>query len=84
MISKKYLAVAVSLLPFVHATAEEEETEAWDVSAIPGESRDVTIDTRTGSWMSVDVSPDGQSIAFDLLGDIYVLPIAGGAQTLRL
>jgi imidazolonepropionase-like amidohydrolase/Tol biopolymer transport system component len=28
--------------------------------------------------MSVDVSPDGETIAFDLLGDIYVLPIAGG------
>ena len=28
--------------------------------------------------MSVDVSPDGQTIAFDLLGDIYTLPIGGG------
>ena len=36
------------------------------------------IDTRTGTWMSVDVSPDGREIAFDLLGDIYVMPIGGG------
>lgn len=28
-----------------------------------------------GTWMSVDVSPDGQQILFDLLGDIYVMPI---------
>ena len=28
--------------------------------------------------MSVDVSPDGKRIAFDLLGDIYELPIEGG------
>jgi imidazolonepropionase-like amidohydrolase/Tol biopolymer transport system component len=77
MISNKFVAVFM-LLPFLNVLAEEQEEETWDVNAIPGESRDVTIDTRTGSWMSVDVSPDGQSIAFDLLGDIYVLPIDGG------
>jgi Tol biopolymer transport system component/imidazolonepropionase-like amidohydrolase len=38
----------------------------------------VTFTTDEGTWMSLDVSPDGTSIAFDLLGDLYVLPIAGG------
>jgi imidazolonepropionase-like amidohydrolase/Tol biopolymer transport system component len=75
---KFFVITTLMLLPFASATAAEEEAEAWDVNAIPGDSRDVTIDTRTGSWMSVDVSPDGETIAFDLLGDIYVLPIAGG------
>ena len=28
--------------------------------------------------MNLDVSPDGRTIAFDLLGDIYTMPIAGG------
>lgn len=28
--------------------------------------------------MSLDVSPDGREIAFDMLGDIYVMPIGGG------
>ena len=36
------------------------------------------IDTRRGTWMSLDVSPDGREIAFDLLGDLYVMPIEGG------
>ncbi|MCH9695342.1 MAG: amidohydrolase family protein [Gammaproteobacteria bacterium] len=73
------LAVLFSLLlasPASHAV--EEEAEGWDVNSIPGESREVTIDTTSGSWMSLDVSPDGKTIAFDLLGDIYVLPVEGG------
>ena len=77
MISKKF-AFGLLFLPVLTVFAEDKEQDTWDVNAIPGESRDVAIDTRTGSWMSVDVSPDGQTIAFDLLGDIYVLPIEGG------
>jgi imidazolonepropionase-like amidohydrolase/Tol biopolymer transport system component len=37
--------------------------------------------TRVGHWMSVDVSRDGQTLVFDLLGDIYTMPIAGGKAT---
>ena len=31
--------------------------------------------------MSVDISPDGSTVVFDLLGDIYTVPIGGGAAT---
>src|SRR5688572_20914892 len=41
-------------------------------------ARQIAIDTDEGSWLSVDVSPDGRTIAFDLLGDLYTMPIAGG------
>ena len=41
-------------------------------------TRRFPLDTRDGTWLSIDVSPDGQSLVFDMLGDLYLLPIAGG------
>ena len=43
--------------------------------------RTLEFQTRVGHWMSVDVSPDGQRLVFDLLGDIYTMPITGGTAT---
>src|SRR6185503_7561363 len=60
------------------AEEKKEEPPKWDVNAPPGPSRDEAIDVKSGTWMSVDVSPDGKELVFDLLGDIYVIPIAGG------
>jgi imidazolonepropionase-like amidohydrolase/Tol biopolymer transport system component len=60
------------------ADAEKKEEKKWDVSNPPGPSYEVPIDVTEGTWMSVDVSPDGREIAFDLLGDLYVMPIGGG------
>jgi imidazolonepropionase-like amidohydrolase/Tol biopolymer transport system component len=58
--------------------AEKKEDKKWDVNNPPGPRHDVAIDTTDGTWMSVDVSPDGRDIVFDLLGDIYTIPMAGG------
>jgi len=67
------------LLCAVAATCGAEPTEKkWDVNHPPGVAATVKIDTHTGTWMSVDVSPDGRRILFDLLGDLYELPIEGG------
>lgn len=46
---------------------------------VPG--RSLELNTTEGTWMSLDVSPDGKTIAFDLLGDIYLLPMEGGKAT---
>ncbi|MGB7373876.1 amidohydrolase family protein [Pontixanthobacter sp.] len=65
------------------AAAEEEADNApWDVNAPTGANiRQVPITVEEGSWIDVDVSPDGRLIAFSLLGDIYTMPIAGGTPT---
>jgi Tol biopolymer transport system component len=38
----------------------------------------VKFTTDEGTWMSLDLSPDGKMIVFDLLGDLYTLPVTGG------
>ncbi|MGQ2930724.1 MAG: TolB family protein, partial [Sphingopyxis sp.] len=60
----------------------DKKAEKWDVNAPPGmTTRKVSIAVDEGSWMNVDVAPDGRTIAFDLLGDIYTMPIEGGTPT---
>jgi Tol biopolymer transport system component len=62
------------------APAEKEKKEAkWNVSnPLSPPRHDAAIDVTEGTWLSVDVSPDGKEIAFDLLGDIYTIPMTGG------
>ena len=52
--------------------------EPWDVMHPPGPSKEVRIDVHEGTWMGVDVSPDGRTVVFELLGDIYLIPFEGG------
>lgn len=57
---------------------DKKDEKKWDVAAPPGEWNSVKIDTSETTWSSVDVSPDGKSIVFDMLGDLYTVPIEGG------
>lgn len=62
--------------------AQAADKPKWDVNTGGGaQLKDVKIDVSEGSWLDVDVSPDGRTIAFSLLGDIYLLPISGGTAT---
>src|SRR5213593_2375360 len=44
-------------------------------------TRKLSFTTDEASWISLDVSPDGKTIVFDILGDLYTVPIAGGKAT---
>jgi imidazolonepropionase-like amidohydrolase/Tol biopolymer transport system component len=50
----------------------------WDITLPRGAARTVDFVTQEGTWMSVDVSPDGRTIALDLLAHIYRVGIRGG------
>src|SRR3954471_20686017 len=56
----------------------------WDVNAKHGTSKDLEFDTHVGTWMSLDLSPDGSTIRFHLLGGNYTMPATGGTATLVL
>ena len=76
------LGIAACAMTSTGAIAQDDakkDEKKWDVAAPPGLTvREVPIDVTEGSWMNLDVSPDGRTIAFDLLGDIYTMPISGG------
>jgi Tol biopolymer transport system component/imidazolonepropionase-like amidohydrolase len=58
--------------------AEDSKPEAaWDIENPPGKVVEQVIDVTEGTWMNLDVSPDGSTVVFDLLGDIYAMPMDG-------
>lgn len=60
-------------------TAERKKREK---ASLPlEEARSFHVDTDEGSWISVDVSPDGRTLVFDLLGDLYTVSMEGGPAT---
>ena len=60
---------------------EKENAPAWDIENPPGPTHSQAIDVTEGTWISLDVSPDGSEIVFDLLGDLYRMPIDGADGT---
>ncbi|UII20902.1 amidohydrolase family protein [Fulvivirga ligni] len=74
-----YLSVLLCIAGMVGAQDKKE----WNVAEPEGEwnFKEMELSTTEGTWMNLDVSPDGSQITFDLLGDIYIMPAAGGKAT---
>ena len=85
------LGMAVALQFFAGVAASHDGTRHASADRPPAASaaaeatglplrpdRTVEFTTTEGTWMSLDVSPDGRTVVFDLLGDVYALPIGGG------
>lgn len=68
--------------PIVVGAQSKTDHKKWDVSDPVGPYKDVSFTVKEGTWMNLDVSPDGKEIVFDLLGDIYSIPATGGTAKL--
>ncbi len=63
------------------ADSSQDDDSEWDITQVHGPSHDIEFTVDEGTWMSVDISPDGATLVFDLLGDLYTLPAGGGQAT---
>ena len=72
----RFIAVVALTIGYTsHLIAQQSD---WDITTPRGETRTISFTTDEGTWMSVDVSPDGETVAMDLLGEIWLVPISGG------
>ncbi|MFY0672067.1 MAG: PD40 domain-containing protein [Bacteroidia bacterium] len=81
-------AILALAMAFTYSSKSKKSSEKskWEVSNPPGDMGydDLSFTTDEGTWMNLDVSPDGKTIVFDMVGDIYTIPITGGkAKVLR-
>ena len=77
MLTVLTLVLATALPVFAEDTTSEEED--WDVLATHGTTHSASIDTTEGTWMSVTIH--GDTLVFDMLGDLWSIPLAGGTAT---
>jgi imidazolonepropionase-like amidohydrolase/Tol biopolymer transport system component len=57
---------------------KDKDAKKWDVAtAALGPTHAVAFETSEATWVNVDVSPDGRTVVFDILGDLYAMPIEG-------
>lgn len=67
--------------PVADMAEPTQDKKEWDVNESHGPTKTIEFTTSEGTWMSLDVSPDGREIIFDLLGDLYTMPLSGGKAT---
>src|SRR5262245_7115638 len=79
-------AIVPAVMPAPSAqTRQDNDKAAADAVRTRGlpllTNRTLSFTTSEGTWISLDLSRDGRTLVFELLGDLYTLPVAGGEAT---
>ena len=74
-------ALLAVLIALPASAADKKEAAKWNIESTQGGAKAISFSTDEGTWLDLDVSPDGRTIVFSMLGDLYTLPIAGGNAT---
>ncbi|OHX65394.1 amidohydrolase family protein [Flammeovirga pacifica] len=84
MINKHTFFIVLSSLFVFNLSQAQDKEDKWNVNDPQRTTKEISFTTDEGTWLNLDVSPDGKTIVFDLLGDIYTMPISGGkAKVIR-
>src|SRR5688572_28474694 len=78
---RSLLVVALAAAVVLPAAAQQQKADSAKKDLPLKTERTVKVTTDEGTWLSLDVSPDGRTIVFEMVGDIYTLPMAGGQAT---
>src|SRR5688572_10549620 len=81
MLSIRSATSTALVVIFASCTPDTESRPDEWINAVPSDAKHIRFTTTEGTRMSVDVSPDGERLVFDLLGDLYTLPRSGGNAT---
>jgi Tol biopolymer transport system component len=85
MKTARMVVLGLALMPSaLAAQATGATSQEWDVTQARGQARVVDFTTEEGTWLSVDVSPDGSWMVFDLVGHVYRAPTSGGGEAVSL
>jgi len=76
-----FLFIASTLVFADDPTEKSKEEDKWEVSSDQYHTQEINIDTTATTWSNVTVSHDGKTLVFDMLGDIYSVPMSGGDAT---
>lgn len=82
--SKGRVFIFLALIPTLPLLAQKTDSvpKKKENKDLPLEAtRTVSFETEEATWMSLDMSPDGQTLVFDLMGDLYTIPASGGTAT---
>jgi len=81
-VSEKWVEPPVSMIADDKSEEKSGDNKDKKKKGLPlAAERTVEFETDEATWMSLDISPDGETIIFELLGDIYTMSAAGGEAT---